>query len=74
VQAIQFVIAVCQVAIVQLGGSIMQTVPLTGWQWFMCVTIGAFSIVWGVIIKGISGCFSGSSKQRSLSRRKAHEE
>ena len=63
-QAIQFVIAVSQVVIVQLGGSIMQTVPLTGWQWSVCVALGALSLVWGMIVKGFHSCLFPSSEHR----------
>jgi hypothetical protein len=70
-QAIQFVIAVCQVVIVQLGGSIMQTVPLTGWQWAACVAIGSLSLVWGVFVKAFSACVAAPREGAKTSKRKS---
>jgi len=69
--AIQFVIAVCQVVIVQLGGSIMQTVPLTGWQWAACVAIGSLSLVWGVFVKAFSACVAAPREGAKTSKRKS---
>ncbi len=49
----------------QLGGSIMQTVPLTSMQWFVCVAIGSGSLVWGVFVKGFSACCGCGAKEKT---------
>ena len=64
-QVIQFVIAVSQVAMVQLGGSIMQTVPLSLWQWGACVSIGSLSLVWGIFIKALSVCLQKQAPKKA---------
>lgn len=42
---------VVQFAMVEFGGRAVRAVPLTLEENLICLTIGAFSIVWGVIIK-----------------------
>jgi Ca2+ transporting ATPase len=38
---------VVQIALVEVGGSIVKVVPLTWEKHLICVGIGAFSLVWG---------------------------
>ncbi len=50
----QFIIAlivILQVVIVQFGGSIMQTLPLSSAQWGMCTAIGFLSLPIGYALK-----------------------
>jgi len=44
-----------QLASVQWGGRPLRTVPLSTEQNLICLGIGAFSIVWGALIKFIPG-------------------
>lgn len=50
-QLVLIVILVTQVALVQLGGSIFQTVPLSAHQWLLCIGLGFFSIPVGYLLK-----------------------
>jgi hypothetical protein len=50
-QCILGIIILCQVLIVQFGGALMQTSPLSLAQWRACVTIGALSIPVGYLLK-----------------------
>ena len=47
---IQLIIAVAHYLLVELGGSIMQTVPLTSLQWMSCIGIGLTSLLWGLLV------------------------
>lgn len=61
---IQLIIAFTHYLLVELGGSIMQTVPLTSNQWAMCVAIGVTSLAWGgVVVTPIARCFPDAAKQ-----------
>ena len=42
---------VVQCLMVQYGGQSMRTVPLTYEQHGMCIGIGAFSLIWGLVVK-----------------------
>lgn len=44
-------IFICQLFIVQFGGKALKLVPLSLEQHLVCIIIGIFSLVWGVIIK-----------------------
>merc|ERR1711990_986660 len=44
-----------QVASVQWGGRPLRTVPLDASEYGVCLAIGAFTLVWGAIIKLIPG-------------------
>ena len=46
-----FVIFGFQLAIVEYGGQIVRSATLTTEQNLICIGIGAFSLIWGVIIK-----------------------
>ena len=45
-----------QVLIVQLGGTYMQTAPLSLAQWRTCVALGALSIPVGYLLKLVPAC------------------
>ncbi len=51
---IQFVIVLFHYLIVEVGGPIMQTTPLTSNQWYMCIGIGSLSLIWGAFITQIA--------------------
>ena len=36
---------------VEFGGAAVRAVPLTGYENLWCLVIGAFSLVWGFIVK-----------------------
>lgn len=42
-----------QVAIVQVGGRVFGTVPLTGQQWAVCVGFGAGSLLMGAMLRAL---------------------
>ena len=48
---ILLLIIVVQVTLVYYGGRAFKTVPLTNNEQIVCVCLGLFSLVWGVIIK-----------------------
>jgi len=50
-QAILIVIVFFQVVIVQFGGELMQTAPLSAPQWGACAAVGALSIPVGYLLK-----------------------
>jgi len=53
--AIYVLMWVIQLGSVEYGGRPLRTVPLDSTQNLMCVGIGAFSLVWGFLIKFIPG-------------------
>jgi Ca2+-transporting ATPase len=55
-QAILVLIIIMQWIIVQFGGEIMQTVPLSVEQWTSCILIGATSVPVGFLLKLIPAC------------------
>jgi Ca2+ transporting ATPase len=40
-----------QALIVQYGGKVFSTVPLTGKQWIICLVIGSLSLPWGLFLR-----------------------
>jgi len=42
---------IVQCVLVQYGGQSVRTVPLTWQQHLICIGIGAFSLIWGVVVK-----------------------
>ena len=44
-------IGVAQLAIVEYGGQVVRTSTLNTMQNVFCISVGAFSLIWGVIIK-----------------------
>jgi Ca2+-transporting ATPase len=44
-------IIVVQIALIYVGGRAFKTDPLNETQQIVCVSLGAFSLIWGVIIK-----------------------
>ena len=67
-------IAVAHFLIVEMGGSVMQTVPLSSKQWVMCVGVGMLSLVWGgAVVQPLSLAFFGPpSTLPSSLRNKKH--
>ena len=57
---------VAQIGIVQLGGALFRTVPLTAEQWAMSVAIGAVVLVLGAIIRALGQGF-GPAPERNPS-------
>jgi magnesium-transporting ATPase (P-type) len=43
--------AVLQVLIVEFGGTVFSTEPLSAHDWFISVAIGAFSLLWGALVR-----------------------
>ncbi|KAJ3002869.1 UNVERIFIED_CONTAM: hypothetical protein HDU68_005978, partial [Siphonaria sp. JEL0065] len=44
-------ILISQVIIVEVGGIVFQTTPLTGLQWLVCIIAGSLTIPWGMIVR-----------------------
>ena len=44
---------IVQCVLVQYGGQSVRTVPLTWQQHLICIGIGAFSLIWGLVVKAI---------------------
>lgn len=42
---------VIQILMVEFGGAAVRAVPLTAYENLWCLLIGAFSLIWGVIVK-----------------------
>ncbi|RYY37378.1 HAD family hydrolase, partial [archaeon] len=66
-QAILAIIVTMQFAMVQFGGHLMQTEPLTARQWMQCIAIGFCSVPVGYLLKLLSACEHQCRKMRTSS-------